>query len=221
MLDLEDFSSVAAPKESEAREEHSKEQAEESCDKKLKALEKERFEAIGEEREKAYKEGYENAREELEREYREKLQNELEQLSKKQEQELSELKSQCAEVNREIGKKFEKQTVWLNDIVLDGITDILEFLYINTNNKESIARLIEKLIAEFQQAPVVEVHANREMCDVVRMVLPDVKMVEDDEVQGKDFVIDFSDFQLENTIKEKIDVVKDEIKREIKKFTEV
>lgn len=221
MLDLEDFSFIDASKESGVQEDHLKEQTEETCHKKLKALEKESFEAIGQEREKAYKEGYENARVELEREYGEKLQDELGQLRKKQEQEFSELKNQCLEVSSGISKKFEKQTLWLNDILLDDITDILEFLYISSNNKEGIARLIEKLIAEFQHAPAVAVHVNREMCDVIRMVLPDVKMVEDDEIQGKDFVIDFSDFQLENNIKEKIEVVKDEIKREIKKFTEV
>lgn len=43
----------------------------------------------------------------------------------------------------------------------------------------------------------------------------------DEHLNGLDFVIDFKEFKIESKIEEKIRIIKDEIKREIKKLSEI
>lgn len=111
--------------------------------------------------------------------------------------------------------------VKVNDIVVDSLGEILEYLYLNTAQAEFIASMIEKIIDEFTPDPAVTVHVHPDQFETMHAIMGELNVVADEEILPGDFRIDFTDYLLEHELADKIEVIKNEIKKEIEKSSEI
>lgn len=106
------------------------------------------------------------------------------------------------------------------EIISDSITEIFDFLYLSEENKDLVVRQIRELLEEFFEYPKVYIKVgNPQLMEIFKLRGFDVEI--DQNLKGLDFVVDFREFRVENRIAEKLEIIKDEIKREIKKLSEV
>jgi len=190
-LEIEDFNEILSVKNK--IEEESKEE-EKKYIEEIQRLKREYQEKLKEEVKSAYKKGFHEGYEKL----------------KLAVKELGYLES-------EIREKFENYLNNVRELIVDSIYEILEFLYIELKDRESIVKAIERIILEFKESDSMEILAGKELYEILKNSLSNIKL--DESLDNNDFVINFGDFQIENRLKEKLNIIKDEIKREIKKLT--
>ncbi len=214
-LEIEDFNEILSVKN--RIEEESKEEIEKKYIEEIQRLKREYQEKLKEEVESAYKkgfhEGYERANNELKREY----QRQIEEIFREKEEELKSSIEKLGYLEGEIRKKFDSYLNSVRELIVDSIYEILEFLYVELKDRESIVKAIERIILEFKESGTVEILAGKELYEILKNSFSNIKL--DDSLDNNDFVINFGDFQIENRLKEKLNIIKDEIKREIKKLT--
>jgi len=214
-LEIEDFNEILSVKNK--IEEESKEEIEKKYIEEIQRLKREYQEKLKEEVKSAYKkgfhEGYEKANNELKREY----QRQIEDIFKEKEEELKLAVKELGYLESEIREKFENYLNNVRELIVDSIYEILEFLYIELKDRESIVKAIERIILEFKESDSMEILAGKELYEILKNSLSNIKL--DESLDNNDFVINFGDFQIENRLKEKLNIIKDEIKREIKKLT--
>ncbi len=104
----------------------------------------------------------------------------------------------------------------ISEIISECIGEILEFLYINTNGAEIVLEKIEEILDEFKNTKPLGIIFSPKLYDFFKERFEKIKITKDDKLKGGDFIIEFANFNIENRIAEKIEVIKDEIKREIK-----
>ena len=217
MIELEDFSYF---QEVENKLKENNEQ------NKIEILKEEFQKRLEEEREKAFQEGYKKGITEGKEEIEKKLKKEFEKFVKekeielqKKENELKELNSKLKKFRDEIEKKYTQYLDHINQILLDSLSEILEFLYIESRNENLISKIIQDILTEFKEQIEAEITVSPELKEYVKSVFPNAEIKTDKNLEKGDFVIVFPELQVENKIKDKIEILKDEIKREIKKFT--
>lgn len=121
---------------------------------------------------------------------------------------------------KNIQTSYKNVIAQTTEIISDSITDILEFLYLSEENKELVMRQIREILEEFFEYPKVYIRVgSQQLADILKARGLDVEF--DERLKGLDFVMDFREFKIENNITEKLRIIKDEIKREIKKLSEV
>ncbi|WP_200763814.1 hypothetical protein [Nitrosophilus alvini] len=218
MINLEDFSHFNGSQIDEIENKSPKEV--EAFYKKQIAKIQENYEAVlRKNQEEYYKKGYEEAKKEAEEEFEKRLRADLEALEKSKNEEIDEIKKKYASIEDEIKLKLEEYICRLSDILLENIETILEFLYIRKENHEYIQSAIEKIVYEFKESLPLSIRTGKEIYPLIKENFKKIEITEDSDIDEGDFVIEFHDFKLQNKIREKIEVLKDEIKREIKKFT--
>ncbi len=217
MVELEDFSYFQEV-EDKLKKNSQKDQ--------IELLKQEFQKKLKEEKEKAFKEGYQKGITEGKIEIEKQLKKEFQELVDNKEKEfkekiseVEELKLKLTNLSGSIEKKFDDYLEHLNNILLDSISEILEFLYIDSSNENLIIKVIQDILTEFKEQLNVEITTSQDLAEHIKSIFPNAEIKEDDKMEKGDFIIVFPELQVENKIKDKIEILKDEIKREIKKFT--
>ena len=98
-------------------------------------------------------------------------------------------------------------------VILSSLEEVLEFLFINPKNSEFVAQKVGELIKEFGGEELVRVEAGRNL----------VKALKGEEAElnpslgENDFRLIFKEFSVESSFREKLNLLREEIEREIKK----
>ncbi len=216
MLDLEDFNNILSVKE-QLKQDSTKEELEKKYIEEIQRLKQEYENKLKEETQKAYQQGYNDALQKadtvLRKEYEEKLQAILQEKDKEIENLLNNLKNLENSIKEKQKRYFES----VREILVDSLAEILEFLYIDVDNYDRVIKAIENILLEFKEETKVEIQVSENLYPLLKDRFSFVKS--NPELEHDDFIIDFGDFQIENRVKEKLKIIKDEIKREIKKLT--
>jgi flagellar biosynthesis/type III secretory pathway protein FliH len=215
MLELEDFTPLVQVKK-EVKEEAEKEPVKELEERYRRELLK--LQSIMEERVKeAYKRGYEKGleegslrtRKELEEEFRKKEKELKEELNKR----IKELSVSTSRLIKEFNEEKRKRLKAVEEALISSLQELLEFLFINPENSEFVAQKVKELKEEFGKEELVRIEAGKEL----------FKALEGEEVKlnpslsDNDFKLVFQDFSVEPNFKEKLNLLREEIEREIKK----
>ncbi len=222
MLELDDFGKLkeADPQEDkESKEEKSIEEVERFYQEKILELEKSYQKTIEETKKEFFQKGYIKASKEKEAEFSKKLEEIKKSFLKEKNQDLEELKKKYGYIEKELKQKLEEYLNKLSNILLDNLDEILEFLYIEESNSKIIQNAIAQTIVEFKESLPLEIKVSNSLYKEIKNSFSNIKIEIDNSLKGGDFIIEFYDFKLESRLKEKIEVLKDEIKRETKKFT--
>ncbi|MRI83762.1 MAG: hypothetical protein C6I00_05005 [Nitratiruptor sp.] len=223
-LDLEDFSSLPQEepnqKEQGSQEEEQKLlQLQEECEQRVRQLENEYKELLGKVGKESYEQGFRDAQEK----YQELLQQEIERISQEKEAEkeaaLSQIQSSLHDVEEELQRRYREYLNKFTDIIVDSLGEILDFLYIDKRNSPIIQGAMEKLLEDFHNFLPLTIQVSPQLYHQLQEKFSGVSIKENPELEEHDFIIEFHDFKIENRIKEKLGVIKDEIKRETKKLT--
>jgi len=213
MVDLEDFSPFVELKREERPEKNPLEELEERYRQeilKLQASFRQEIERVREEAfRKGFEEGYQKGVEELGR----KLKEREEALKKEFEKRLGKIKLNTDSLLREIESEKEKRLRRVEEAIVGSITEIFEFLYLNPSNAPFLREKISELIEEFRGEEVVEIEAGEKLA----LALEGERVKVSPELGDYDFRIVFKDFAVESNFKEKLNLLREEIEREIKK----
>jgi len=217
-LDLEDFGrSLNRPDSKEI----SKEELDRFYQEQIKKLEREYEEKINQSYKKGFEEGYKKASEEvketLTKEFEQKLNKALEEKEKEIGIQQEELKKQIIEFLKEIKDRYRKHVDFVDELLLSVLEEILEYLYINPQNADYVSEEIKKIIEDLKISPDITVEVSPQLKPFIDIRSDNIKIVERKDFQGGDFTVKIENVQFENRFKEKVNILKDEIKREIKK----
>ncbi|NPA52181.1 MAG: hypothetical protein GXO22_04750 [Aquificae bacterium] len=216
MLELEDFNNIFSLRE-KAEKEETKEQLEKRYIEEIQKLKKEYEENIKIQTEKAYEkglqEGYTQAETKLKKEY----QNQLQSILKEKEKKIDNTLSQLKEIEKQINEKYKKYIDNIREILIDSLSEILQLLYIDTKNHNQITKAIETILLEFKEQEKIQIYVSEALYQTLKDTFNNLQ--KNPQLENYDFIIDFGEFQIENKLKEKLKIIKDEIKREIKKLT--
>mgnify|MGYP001770687965 CR=1 FL=1 len=171
-------------------------------------------------------EGYEKAKEELLKELeieKQKYFNQLKQeFEEKLAQKLEAYKKTFEDLNYKLNQGLKEILDKINLIISDSVEEILDFLSLNYRNPQTIKDSIEMLIETLKSNNLVSIKVGtKELEELLKKALPDTQITLDETLNPNDFKLEFDLVKVENNVKEKIELVKDEIKREIKKLSEV
>jgi len=174
--------------------------------------------------EEGYKKGFEDASKKTEETLKKSIQEKELQLKQEILQQKENIKKEnesryqklVENINSEIDRFKNNYRKYLEDIVLENLGEILNILYIKGENVEFIKQKILQIIEEFEKENVIKVIVNK---DIAKNFKNFPYPIEEGNVEKGDFIIKFDKFQIENNFKEKIESIKNEIKREIKETT--
>ncbi len=220
MIDLEDFSPfLEVNRKAEAEEKEGEERSLEELEAfyrgellKLQEHYRRELERVKKEAySKGFQEGVEKARLELET----KMKFTLEEMEKSYNEKLSVLKknldllvSQFEKNGTEVISQFLKS-------VSESIVEILEFLYISPENAPFVKKSLEELLSSFSSEELLSIEAGKELGKL--LTGKNVKINE--ELGDNDFRLIFKEFTLESRLKEKLNLLREELEREVKKLT--
>jgi len=217
-LDIEDFGQPIKKPESDGM---SKEEIEEFYQNQIRKIKKEYEKKLEELHKKGFSEGYNKAKEEVSKELEEKCRKEIEEKLKLQRHQLQEefqnLRTQIMEILKEIHQKYIQHVQFTDELILSVLEEIMEYLYIDPSNMKFISDKIEKIIDDLRTVPSITVEVSPQLKEFFRGMDENVKILENKEIQMGDFIVKIENVQFESKFKEKMKIVKDEIKREIKK----
>ncbi|MBK3332469.1 hypothetical protein GWK41_05260 [Persephonella atlantica] len=217
-LNLEDFSENEKKPDSQNV---SKEEIEKYYQNQIKKLKEELHRKVEEAYKKGKEEGIKEGKEETERYLKEQFQKELlEKLEKKTKEiteEYEQRLSSLISLIDGIKEKYSQHVQFTDELILSVIEEIMEYLYIDPGNAEYIAKEIRSIIEDLKTAPEVVVEVSPQLKTYLERSGINLKIIENSQLEGGDFVIKIENVQFENRFKEKVKILKDEIKREIKK----
>jgi flagellar assembly protein FliH len=212
-LELEDF--ISAPKRGVEQSDSHKE--DNTAQRQLEQLKAAHNAALEETKKEAFDAGYRQAEEELSAVWQQELTKKLEQ----KERECSERQALEGSIIEEVQSVLQAKSELINTVILDSLAEMMEYLYVDRTSEKYVASLIVKIIEEFQQTPEISVRLHPTLADGVGGLLDGVKVVADETVARGDFVVDFADFLIESEFNDKIEVIKNEIKKEIEKSSQI
>ena len=222
-LELDDFTTIdkLEKKSEELKEEGKKavEEIEAFYQQKIAQMERHYQELLRQETQKAYQQGFEEAKAECQQECQERLGTLEQQLNEKKKQELAQIKAQYEELEKELHWRYTLFITQVSDIIAESLGEILEFLFVDDSNIGTIKEAIDKLLEEFGHFVPVAIEANGQLYEELKKRFETIEIKRNETLNANEFIIEFDNFRIENRIKEKIGVIKDEIKREIKKLT--
>ncbi len=216
MLELEDFNNILSIKE-KTRKEETKEQLEQRYIEEIQKLKKEYEQKLKEETEKAYRQGFEEGFNKADTQLKREYQRQLQDIIKEKEEELNYTISKLSQIEDTLKEKYARYIDSIREIIVDSLSEILELLYIDSQNHDHIVKAIETILLEFKEENKVEIQVSESLYPLLKDRFKNLK--KNPQLDNDDFIIDFGDFQIENRVKEKLKIIKDEIKREIKKLT--
>ncbi len=186
---------------------------------RIEQLEKEYKELLAKVSKESYEQGFNDAEQKFHKLLETKLQEMQGRLKEEKEKEIRELQSKYLDFEKEFEEKYNLFLQRFIDIVLDNVNEILEFLFIDKKNSQSVTEAIEKLLEDFNNYMPLNIIVSQEMYEDMKERFKTVQIKKSDELANNEFIIEFHDFKIENKIHEKLQVIKDEIKRETKKLT--
>ncbi|WP_457642977.1 FliH/SctL family protein [Persephonella sp.] len=217
-LNIEDFGS---PFQKPNSDEMSKEEVEKFYQNRIKQLEKEFQKKIEESYQKGFSEGYKKAESEisqkLSQEFEKKLQEKLKEKESQQKSELEDLRQQVIKLLTEIHDRYKEHIQFTDELILSVLEEIMEYLFIDPSNLKFVSDEIEKIIEDLKAAPSITVEVSPQLKEFLGEVDSNIKIIGKEELKGGDFTVKIENVQFESRFKEKMKIVKDEIKREIKK----
>ncbi len=222
-LELDDFTTIdKLEKKSEKLKQQGKKSIEEIeafYQQKIAQLERHYQELLHQEAQKAYRQGFEEAKAECQQECQERLEALEQKLNEKKERELVQIKTHYEELEKELHWRYTLFISQVSDIIAESLGEILEFLFVDSSNIASIKEAIDKLLEEFGHFVPIAIEANGQLYEELKKRFNTIEVKRNETLNANEFIIEFDNFKIENRIKEKIGVIKDEIKREIKKLT--
>ncbi len=224
-LDLEDFSTFSEVNQKKeeikngAQADEVTKELERFYENKISELEKEYKELLAKVSKESYEQGFQDASAKYEVKLKDELKRAKEEFEEQKSKELAELKGAMLNIEDELKSGYKEFIGKFTDIVTDSISEILEFLYIDDSNGKKVQKAIEKLLEDFSNFLPLTLQVAPNMAEDVKKKFSTVVVKKNKELKNNEFIIEFHDFKIENRIKEKLGVVKDEIKRETKKLT--
>ncbi len=222
MLNLDDFGKlkdINILKSRKNQEEITPKEVEEFYQEKILELEENYRKKLEETKKEYFEKGFKEAVKKKDEEFQNILKDLKEKVEKEKEQEINNISQKYRYIEKDLKEKIDQYLTDLSNILLDNLEEILEFLYIQNSNKDIIKDAITQTILEFKESIPIEIKVSPTIYDEINKSFTNIKIEKDDNLKNGDYVIEFYDFKLENRFKEKIEVLKDEIKRETKKFT--
>ncbi len=222
-LDLEDF---GGSEDKPDLEKISKEEIERFYQDKIRKIEEDFKKRLEVEIENAYKQGYNEGitkgREEFDSKLKEILEKELKEREKEYINRLTELESKIQKVVESLNSSYKNYIDHINELILSALEEMLSYLYISPENEKFLSQQIISVINEFRSYPKLKITLSPDMEHVAQMLKKENLDVSIDKTLVKgDFRINIEDIQLESNFKEKMQILKDEIKREIKKHSKI
>ncbi|WP_456401277.1 FliH/SctL family protein [Persephonella sp.] len=222
-LDLEDF---GGSEDKPDLDKISKEEIERFYQDKIRKIEEDFKKRLEVEIENAYKQGYNEGitkgREEFDSKLKEILEKELKEREKEYINRLTELESKIQKVVESLNSSYKNYIDHINELILSALEEMLSYLYISPENEKFLSQQIISVINEFRSYPKLKITLSPDMEHVAQMLKKENLDVSIDKTLVKgDFRINIEDIQLESNFKEKMQILKDEIKREIKKHSKI
>ena len=226
-LELDDFSTFEEIKKGseslkatiEAKDQKELERIEQFYQNKIEELEKHYNELINKVSQQSYEQGFNDASQKLQEEMQKRLEEVERKLTEQKREEINQLQQKYQMFEEELEEKYKLFLSRFTDIFLDNVAEILEFLFIDKQNTPTIYDAIKKLLDDFSNYLPLSVVVSPQMYEEMKDLFKKVEVKKSEEFANNEFAIEFSDFKIENRIKQKLDVIKDEIKRETKKLT--
>jgi len=193
---------------------------------KIQSLENTYKKLIEEERKKAFEEGYKKAKSELEKQYKQKLEEEIKKALEAQKTELkNKLNSEKKEIEtflKSLKDTYIKKIDFIDELILSSLEEILYYMYIDPSNYEFLAKEIKRIIIQLKNSSNIKLFVSPSLEKFVKDLEIENLFIEiDEKLKNGDFIIEFDHVQIEANFKEKVKILKDEIKREIKKHTKI
>jgi flagellar assembly protein FliH len=178
------------------------------------------------EKENAYKKGFEDAAKSLEEKYKNILEQKIKEIeasfNDKCNAEIKQAEDTIEKIQNSLKQHYQTYLAKLSEIISDSIAEILEFLYIFEKDPEKVAEKINEILEELREFKVLKIKVSKDQnLELLQKFLSSVSLEIDEKLEGNDFIIEFDNGKIENKFREKIEIVKDEIKREIKKLSEI
>ncbi|WP_457678156.1 hypothetical protein [Thermovibrio sp.] len=212
MLELEDFSIFArlgSQKEKEVKEEVKR------CERellRLKELYAEEIERVKKEFfERGYQEGLKRAREEALKLLKERE----EELRRNFESEVKRLRLNIDGLLAKIESEGRKRVNLIEKALLDGVEEVLTYLYIEPSNGRYLKKAIYALVEELSEEEPVKVEVGKALAEL----LEGERFEVNPELGDYDFRVLFKDFKVESRFKEKLKLLRSEIEGEVKEAT--
>ena len=178
------------------------------------------------EKENAYKKGFEDATKSLEEKYKNILEQKIKEIESsfidKCSAEIKQAQDTIEKIQNNLKQHYQTYLAKISEIISDSIAEILEFLYIHEKDPEKVAEKINEILEELRELKVLKIKISKDQnLELMRKILSNLSLEIDGKLEGNDFIIEFDNGKIENKFREKIEIVKDEIKREIKKLSEI
>ncbi len=223
MIELEDFSHLAELKqkieENREREEEgsSREDIEKFYREELLKLQMKYKKELERVREEAYRKGYQDALEKARSEYQKRLQESVKEVEKRYADELEGLRIKFEELLRNMKQENSRAVENFLKVVTDSLIEILNFLYISPENAHFVKENLEKLLGTFSDEKLISVEVGEKLGSILNG--ENVKI--DNKLGENDFRLVFKDFTIESKIKDKLQILREEIEREAKKAAQI
>ncbi len=217
-LNLEDFGESQEKIDTQTV---SKEEIEKFYQNHIKKIKDELQKKIKEAYEKGLEEGFQKGKEETEKLLKDQFQKELSESLKKQEEKITQefekkLKSIFSLIDN-LKEKYAQHVQFTDELILSVIEEVMEYLYVSPENAEYVAKEIKGIIEDIKNAPEIVIEVSPQLKGYLEGTGINIKLIENEQLEGGDFTIKIENIQFENRFKEKMKILKDEIKREIKK----
>jgi vacuolar-type H+-ATPase subunit E/Vma4 len=178
------------------------------------------------EKENAYKKGFEDATKSLEEKYKNILEQKIKEIeasfNDKYDAEIKQAEDTIEKIQNALKQHYQIYLAKISEIISDSIAEILEFLYIHEKDPKEVAEKINEILEELREFKVLKIKISKDQnLELLQKFLSSVSLEIDENLKGNDFIIEFDNGKIENKFREKIEIVKDEIKREIKKLSEI
>ncbi len=225
MLKLIDFSTLLNDQNTEKNKEINKDEK----DKEINFLKQQIIlfqQQIEKEKEISFNEGFEKGKEETEKYYK----NKIEEIKKENEKKIKEILNREKEdyqiligkIHSEFNKKHNQFLNFFSDIITDSLADILDFLYIEKMETEKVVEIILNILEELGNENIFKILVSKDVnLDTLKKAFPQIEIEVDYKLEGVDFILKLESGKIKNIFREKIEIIKDEIKREIKKLSEI
>jgi Fe2+ transport system protein B len=178
------------------------------------------------EKENAYKKGFEDATKSLEEKYKNILEQKIKEIeasfNDKYSAKIKQAEDTIEKIQNALKQHYQIYLAKISEIISDSIAEILEFLYIHEKDPKEVAEKINEILEELREFKVLKIKISKDQnLELLQKFISSVSLEIDENLKGNDFIIEFDNGKIENKFREKIEIVKDEIKREIKKLSEI
>lgn len=215
-LQIEDFGSP----EKINSQEITKEDIEKYYQNQISQIKEQYEQKLKEEYQKGFEEGYNQAKKDLipqiESQFTQKLEEKITKQKKELLAQLDNQKKQLTQLTEELKQKYKKHIQFIEELILSALEEMLEYLYIKPENAQYVAEEIKKIIEDIR-SPEIILEISPDLKEYIENTGVNLKIIENNKLQGGDFNIKIENTQFENRFKEKMEILKDEIKKEIKK----